>query len=348
MSGLGKFMRRERLYILLLIFVALMAAATAGPDKKDGDAERPAAAAKRPDAADDLQKRQEIEDKLAGNAPLATVLGLATMLIFLIILLGVALDVILLSRRLRGEEPDIRTYMPSRPSWNLWDVVKVVVLFMFFGYMIVLIESALVRTFPVINNDNFRMVVNSALLDLLMVVFIVYFTAGQYGEKLEQLGLTAANFSRNVFYGLVGYAATVPVLVAVLALTAYVTNLINYVPEKQAVVELFLKEKDAAFLFFTSLFAAVAGPVIEELFFRGFMYNAVKKYAGIFAATLITASLFALVHAHAAGFVPILVLGVALAYLYEKTGSLVSSMTLHAVHNLSMVSLVFLVKQFGA
>jgi membrane protease YdiL (CAAX protease family) len=185
------------------------------------------------------------------------------------------------------------------------------------------------------------------VLDTLIVVFILYFTAGQYGAKIAELGLTGANFGKNLFYGMVGYIATVPVLAAVLALTAYVTNMMNYVPERQAVVELFLKEKDTAFLLFTSLFAAIAGPIIEELFFRGFLYNAVKKYAGILTATIVSAVFFASVHAHAVGFAPILVLGIVLAYLYEKTGSLVSSMTMHAVHNLSMVSLVFLIKQFG-
>jgi membrane protease YdiL (CAAX protease family) len=123
--------------------------------------------------------------------------------------------------------------------------------------------------------------------------------------------------------------------------------MINYVPEKQAVVELFLKEKDARFLFYTSMFAAVVGPIIEELFFRGFMYSAFKKHIGVIGAMLITAVMFAALHAHAVGFVPIVVLGLLLAYLYEKTGTLVSSITVHVIHNVAMVLLVFLVKQLG-
>jgi membrane protease YdiL (CAAX protease family) len=130
-------------------------------------------------------------------------------------------------------------------------------------------------------------------------------------------------------------------------LTAFVTNLIKYVPEKQAVVELFLKEKNTHLLFYTSLFAAIAGPIVEELFFRAFMYNAVKKYIGIFWAMMVSAATFALLHAHAVGFFPILVLGMLLAYLYEKTGTIVSSVTVHMVHNLTMVGMIFLVKQIG-
>jgi membrane protease YdiL (CAAX protease family) len=133
----------------------------------------------------------------------------------------------------------------------------------------------------------------------------------------------------------------------VLALIAFLANMIKYVPEKQPVVELFLKEKNAPFLIYTSLFAAIVGPMIEELFFRGFMYNAFKKRIGIFWAMVITAATFATLHSHVVGFLPIMVLGMLLAYMYEKTGTLVSSITVHMVHNLSMVFLVFLVKQLG-
>ena len=78
------------------------------------------------------------------------------------------------------------------------------------------------------------------------------------------------------------------------------------------------------------------------------MYSAVKKYVGYFWSLLFTSLVFASLHANIVGLVPIMVIGIALAYLYEKTGSLVPSITVHIIHNLSMVGLVFLVKQVGA
>ena len=136
-------------------------------------------------------------------------------------------------------------------------------------------------------------------------------------------------------------------MILILIITAVIINMTKYVPERQPLVELFLKEKDTAFLAYTSLFAAIVGPIIEELFFRGFMYAALKKYIGVFAAMVATAAVFAALHTHIVGFFPIMALGMLLAYLYEKTGTLVSSITVHVIHNLSMVFLVFLVKQVG-
>jgi membrane protease YdiL (CAAX protease family) len=39
-----------------------------------------------------------------------------------------------------------------------------------------------------------------------------------------------------------------------------------------------------------------------------------------------------------------MILGILLAYLYEKTGSLVPSITVHITHNLASLFMVFLVK----
>jgi membrane protease YdiL (CAAX protease family) len=47
------------------------------------------------------------------------------------------------------------------------------------------------------------------------------------------------------------------------------------------------------------------------------------------------------------GFLPIMALGLLLTYLYEKTGSLVSSMAVHIMHNVAMVILVFLARNIG-
>jgi membrane protease YdiL (CAAX protease family) len=41
---------------------------------------------------------------------------------------------------------------------------------------------------------------------------------------------------------------------------------------------------------------------------------------------------------------PIMALGVLLAYLYEKTGSIIPSITVHVIHNVGTVFMVFIAK----
>jgi membrane protease YdiL (CAAX protease family) len=242
---------------------------------------------------------------------------------------------------------DIATYAPRRVRWSLSDVARVVILFLFFAYVVMIIESFLIHLIPVFREDNFRMMVNSSVMDIIGAVFVVYFSVYKYKEKLIALGLTFKNLFRNIFYGIAGYIAGVPVFFAVVLIVFLVVKLIGYVPERQPVVELFLKEENPTFLIYSSIFASIFGPFIEELFFRAFMYNAAKKVMRAFLAAVVTSGVFAFLHTNVVGFFPIMVLGVLLTYMYEKTGSLVPSVTIHIVHNLAMVYFVFLVKGIG-
>lgn len=359
MKKIIEFMKRERMYVLLLTFVLMVSVLTlfyGEPKEKKGagheKAKEQTAAVSKAERAKRFDeemalRRTDTEKLLRANPTLAALFSLASLLIVALFLLGLAVDAMLVSMRLDKKKLEISTQALRPIRWNLMDVARVVILFLFFGYVIVIIESALMNYVPLFKSENMRMILNTSILDLLAVVLIIYFTVGQYKEPLVSLGISVKNFARNVFYGIVGYVAALPVLVGTLALIVVAINITKYMPEKQPIVELFLKEKDTTFLMYSSLFAAVVGPIIEELFFRGFMYSALKKYVGIFWATALTASIFAMLHSNLAGFLPIMVLGIVLAYLYEKTGTLVSSMTLHIVHNLGMVFLVFLVKQMG-
>lgn len=355
MNRLLEIIRRDRLYLLLLIFVILVnVASTVSPRPKARTVKtaahtaKPAAAAQTPVSKAEMDARQQRVEKLFNeNRSLALTFSLTILLFIVLFLLGLVIDAIVAASRLRHGPIDISTYKPGVIRWSLWDVAKVGILFLFFGYMAVFIEAALLRVFPVLKSVNFRMVLNSSLLDILVIVFTIYFTVGQYKEKLAALGISLKNFSKNIFYGVAGYIALLPALAALMVLMLVLMGLFKYTPQKQAVVELFLKEKDTSFLLYTSLFASVVGPVIEELFFRGFLYSAMKKHIGVLASILVTGVIFSVLHAHVAGFLPIMALGMFLAYMYEKTGTLVAPITIHITHNLSMVFFVFLIRQLG-
>lgn len=354
----GETVKKERLYLLLALFVILMSLILLlpgvrkrpqAPAAKGSVSARVVAETKQRSDESVFLQREELERIFRERPSLAVTVNLATLLILATILLGILIDCLLLASVSGGRSVDIATYRAERPvRWGPWDVARVVILFMFFGYMLILIESFLVTAFPLLRNGSFRMVLNSIIMDTLAVICILHFAVGEHKERLVSLGLSLKNFTANVYYGIVGYLAAVPALVALVIVIAVTMNFFRYVPEKQAVVQMFMKDQDARFLVFASLFAAVVGPVIEEIFFRGFLYNALKKRMGVLLAMAVTAAAFAALHAHAAGFLQIMVIGMVLGYLYEKTGTLVAPVTAHILHNLSMMGFVFLLKQLQA
>lgn len=92
----------------------------------------------------------------------------------------------------------------------------------------------------------------------------------------------------------------------------------------------------------TMLLLLVAGlvPFAEELFFRGMVYPLMRRRLGAVGAITLNAAFFSLAH-----FVPLLmpglfVVGLFLAYLRERSGSIWPSVCLHALQNgLAMVSI---------
>ena len=77
----------------------------------------------------------------------------------------------------------------------------------------------------------------------------------------------------------------------------------------------------------------VLAPIAEEIFFRGIVFNALLREAGPRWAFLGSATLFAIVHASVVAFVPILLLGLVLAWIYRRTQSLLAAIVVHATFN---------------
>ena len=63
---------------------------------------------------------------------------------------------------------------------------------------------------------------------------------------------------------------------------------------------------------------------------------------------LVSGGAFALLHTNLIGFPSILLLGCLLANLYERTGSLAASLTVHIVHNTLLMAMAISFRQLSA
>jgi uncharacterized protein len=85
------------------------------------------------------------------------------------------------------------------------------------------------------------------------------------------------------------------------------------------------------------LLIVVAAPVSEEIFFRGFLFGGLRRGLPFAAAALISGVIFGAFHytgAHSLTVLPQLaVLGVILAWVYERSGSIYPTIALHVLNN---------------
>jgi membrane protease YdiL (CAAX protease family) len=88
----------------------------------------------------------------------------------------------------------------------------------------------------------------------------------------------------------------------------------------------------------------VVAPVAEEIFFRGIVYNAWLREFGVRRAIIGSALLFALIHGSIFVIPSIFGLGIVLALLYRRTGSLPASIAMHATFNGITLVLALLIR----
>jgi membrane protease YdiL (CAAX protease family) len=81
--------------------------------------------------------------------------------------------------------------------------------------------------------------------------------------------------------------------------------------------------------------AIAAAPVFEEFIFRGLIFGGLRRSLSPPIAAVASAAFFAIVHPPAA-VIPVFVMGVCAALIYERTRVLVSLMLVHALYNASV------------
>lgn len=92
------------------------------------------------------------------------------------------------------------------------------------------------------------------------------------------------------------------------------------------------------------LAVVVLAPIAEELFFRGVALNAWLRERGRRFAYIGSSALFAAIHISLVSLLPIFLLGLALAWVYRRTGSLLAPIVMHATVNGISVGLALLIR----
>ena len=90
---------------------------------------------------------------------------------------------------------------------------------------------------------------------------------------------------------------------------------------------------------------AVFAPIIEEIIFRGFIFGGLTKRYGWVKAAAISSALFALIHMQPFAILPIFILGVIFAFLYQYSGSIWPAVVMHMSSNLLALSAAYLISR---
>lgn len=100
-------------------------------------------------------------------------------------------------------------------------------------------------------------------------------------------------------------------------------------------------DKNGLGIAFFAITAVIVAPLAEEIFFRGFLFQGIGKRLKFAWAAIISAAVFAVAHFSLSGLVPIFILGLLLAWLFNKTKSVWPCIMVHAAYN--SIALIFMI-----
>jgi uncharacterized protein len=94
------------------------------------------------------------------------------------------------------------------------------------------------------------------------------------------------------------------------------------------------------------LVGAVLAPLVEEIFFRGFLFQGFRAKYGWVRSMLLSSMIFGIAHLDPASLIPTFILGNVLAYLYHRTNSVWPGVILHVLVNTFGLAFVYFVSQY--
>ncbi len=177
----------------------------------------------------------------------------------------------------------------------------------------------------------FAAIVSTVLVDGWLVFWAWFFSLRKYRLSLSSYGFRGFEETSS-------WAVAAAVIVGgVLATTVLGTisdyayrRIVGPVP-KENVVTIFPHTSAGLVLFI--VLAVVVAPLLEETFFRGFVFQGLARSWGPLAGALTSALIFAAWHQQLSVLVPIFGLGILLAALFYWTKSIYANITFHAAFN---------------
>jgi membrane protease YdiL (CAAX protease family) len=171
-------------------------------------------------------------------------------------------------------------------------------------------------------------VLSAIAQDACLIAAALLFARMVAPPRPAQFGICAAPLKRSVLYVVGGY-------LAFLVFSFLWLLVIGQSDVKDSIADKLGAKNGTVALIAVTFVVTVCAPLAEEFFFRGYFFGALRKN-GFWFAALFTGLAFGIVHVFGspiAFIVPLALLGTALCFIREKTGSLYPGIALHCINN---------------
>src|SRR4051794_33664825 len=218
----------------------------------------------------------------------------------------------------------------TRPDWPAWyglaalGLALVITVFAS-GIMIALVKA----TGADVSSDSPGVTLAATLIqDLVLAGTAIWLASQKAPPQPWQFGLRGVPFWRGVKWGAIAFAIYFGFQIV------YVAAVHPY--EDQTTLHDLGAANGGVLTLLIGLMVVGLAPCVEEFFFRGFFYTALRTRFAFLSAALIDGVVFGAIHAPTGiqAVPPLFALGFAFCVAYEATGSILPGMVLHALNNM--------------
>jgi membrane protease YdiL (CAAX protease family) len=243
---------------------------------------------------------------------------------------------------LESAAPPSPVVAPRDPVWNFWDVMMMVVVALggIFLFSTVVGIGLSLSGYPVtreITPLTVKVFLAAQFMAYLVVLFFMYQLVAHhyhqaFAESVRWIVPAGSRWLIFVFAGVV--------------LSVGVGLLGKVLPSPPVLpIDRFFQDRTTAWLMM--VFGVSLAPLMEELFYRGFLYPVLARRLGVAIATVITAAAFALMHSSQLGnaWAPLLILfvvGLVLTIVRIVTRSVVPSFLIHVGYNATIFAVLYM------
>ncbi|MEN8864542.1 MAG: CPBP family intramembrane glutamic endopeptidase [Akkermansiaceae bacterium] len=185
-------------------------------------------------------------------------------------------------------------------------------------------------------------VVMASSITMLLIAGVVPAVLFWRVKLVEIFGLRWMGW-RNIFWIMPAFVFSMMVVGALMVACGWQTWVQDSLGSKpQEAVTLVRETSDIGLLVAMAVAAIIFAPIAEEVIFRGYLYPVVKKFTDRWFASVFTGVFFGVIHFNLMALPMLALMGVVLAVVYEKSGSLWVPIGCHAAFNATSVGLMII------
>lgn len=167
----------------------------------------------------------------------------------------------------------------------------------------------------------------------ILLLLISRYMRSKGSSVLYEVGFLTENRREAFFIGVAGFFAFLPIQVILNSQGMHLSYFFGFVPDGHPFVRDFIDTQSVSIQFIIAFLVLFSAPFFEEIFFRGIFLQSLEQRLHPVVACIVTGIIFGVIHP---GFISrylVSFLGIYLAFLMQKTRSIITPIVVHFMFN---------------